>query len=193
MTVTEVELKIAETQLDIDQMRLSGIPEEIIQEKEKQLRIYNDMVDAIQNKRYGHNLDRTCPNMLLKEISKITGVPAGDIFRVIRKRKIVDSRRLYVYLLRTTDPYDKKIIPYNETKFVSRGKHMDGRDSPNCLARHIQKDHATVLHYIRTTFELMESDRHYRAVVDEIQMKLLKGEIPMPDISIKAYDNEISA
>lgn len=193
MTVTEVELKIAETQLDIDQMRLCGIPEEIVREKENQLRIYNEMVAAIQNHRYGSDLDRSCPNMLLKEISKITGVPAGDIFRKIRKREIVDSRRLYIYLLRTTDPAEQKIIPYKETKFVSRGKHMDGRDSPNCLARHIQKDHATVLHYIRTTFELIESDRYYRREVNEIQMKLLKGEIPMPDITIKAYDNEISA
>lgn len=190
MTVTEVELKIAETQLDIDQMRLSGIPEEIIAEKEKQLRIYNEMVDAIQNKRHGHALDRTSPNLLLKEISKITGVPAGEIFRETRKREYVDSRRLYVYLLRTTDPKEQRIIPCNETKFVSRGKHMDGRDSPNCLARHINKDHATVLHYIRVTFELMDSDRYYRKVVNEIQMKLLKGEIPMPDISIKAYEDE---
>jgi hypothetical protein len=193
MTVTEVELKIAEIQLDIDQMRLSGIPEEIIQEKEKQLRIYNDMVDAIQKHRYGTDLDRSCPNMLLKEVSKITGVPAGDIFRKTRKREIVDSRRLYAYLLRTTDPREQRIIPYNDTKFVSRGKHMDGRDSPNCLARHIDKDHASVLYLIRTTFELMDSDKHYREVVNEIQQRLLNGEIPMPDISIKAYDNEISA
>lgn len=193
MTVTEVELKIAETQLDIDQMRLCGIPEEIVREKENQLRIYNEMVAAIQNHRYGSDLDRSCPNLLLKEISKITGVLVGDIFRETRKREVVDSRRLYVYLLRTTDPKEQKIIPYSETKFVSRGKHMDGRDSPNCLARHVGKDHATVIYYVRITFELMQTDKHYREVVAEIQGKLLCGEIPMPDITLKAYDNEISA
>lgn len=193
MTVTEVELKIAETQVDIDQMRLYGLPEDVIREKKNQLRIYNEIINAIQNPKSRQDLDRSCPNALLREISEITGVPAGDIFRKTHKREIVDARRFYVYLLRTTDPKEQRIIPYKETKFVSWRKHMDGRDRPNLLARHISKDHATILHYIRTTSELMESDRHYRAVVDEIQMRLLKGEIQMPDVTIKAYDNEISA
>lgn len=190
MTVTEVELKIEEKQLDIEQMRLIGFPEEVIREQEKQISIYRKMLEAIQLGMV-QSLDTSNPNKLLIEVASSFGISTERMFQKTRKREVVNARQVYVWLLRTTNVAKQTIIPYQQTKFVSLGAEMNKRDQPTFLGRHCGLDHATILHCLKVTNNLIETDKGYRELVNNLQRRLLIGQIPMPDIMIKAYKNEI--
>lgn len=190
MTVTEVELKIEEKQLDIEQMRLIGLPEEVIREQEEQVRIYQEMLTAIQTGRQ-LDLDSKVPSKLVKEVSSAFDITPERMFKKTRKREVVNARQVYIYLLRTTDVAGKRIIPFEKTKFARLDPRMGKRDRPNSLARHVGCDHATVLYSIETTFNHISTERDFRELVYGIQCKLLDGRIPMPDITIKAYKDEV--
>jgi len=183
MTVTEVELKIIETHLDIDQMRIIGLPEEVIREKEKQLDIYNQMLEAINR---GNVIpDRNVPNALMKRICGVFAVNPEDMFRKCRKRKLVTARQAYLYLLKTTDVHNQKVIPFEKTKFFIRDPHMNKRDSPVALAAHVGLDHSSILHNVRVMADLVSVDKYHRALIEGIQDELLKGLIPMPDVTVQ--------
>lgn len=188
MTVTEVELKINETQLDIEQMRTMGLPESIIQEKENQLRIYNQMLEAIYHPAKADNLDTTTPNRLVKEVSSVFKISPEAMFEKTRKREVVGARQVYVYLLRTTDVVEQKVIPFEKTKFTTLNPDLHKRDRPTVLASHIGMDHATIMHCVKTTANLIDTDKYYRAMVEALQNRLLQGFVPMPDVTIKAYE-----
>lgn len=187
MTVTEVELKINETQLDIEQMRTMGLPESIIQEKENQLRIYNQMLEAIYHPAR-NVLDTTTPNRLVKEVSSVFKISPEAMFEKTRKREAVGARQVYVYLLRTTDVVEQKVIPFEKTKFARLNPDLHKRDRPTVLAAHIGMDHATIMHCVKTTANLIDTDKYYRAMVEALQNRLLQGFVPMPDVTIKAYE-----
>lgn len=187
MTVTEVELKINETQLDIEQMRTMGLPESIIQEKENQLRIYNQMLEAIYHPAR-NVLDTTTPNRLVKEVSSVFKISPEAMFEKTRKREAVGARQVYVYLLRTTDVVEQKVIPFEKTKFARLNPDLHKRDRPTVLASHIGMDHATIMHCVKTTANLIDTDKYYRAMVEALQNRLLQGFVPMPDVTIKAYE-----
>lgn len=187
MTVTEVELKINETQLDIEQMRTMGLPESVIREKENQLRIYGQMLDAIYHPTF-RELDKTTPNRLVKEVSSVFKISPEAMFKKTRKREAVGARQVYVYLLRTTDVVEQKVIPFEKTKFARLNPDLHKRDRPTVLASHIGMDHATIMHCVKTTANLIDTDKYYRAMVEALQERLMKGFVPMPDVTIKAYE-----
>jgi hypothetical protein len=174
MTATAIVQQIDSTQLDIDTMRAEGIPEEVIQGKEKQLCLYRQMLDYIQN-----------PPVILslsKEICDAFVIPPEVLFSHTRKREIVNARQVYIYCLVTTNVKRKEIIPYEKTIYRKRDPLMDKRDMPNAIARHIGFDHATALWAIKVTWDYYQTEPFYRNLIDRIQRMLLEGKIEMPNI-----------
>ena len=91
-------------------------------------------------------------NEIQKEVCSYFGLQPGEILSKTRKREIVQARQIAMYLSRNL----------TKTSLASIGAHIGG------------KDHATVLHAYNTVCDLMDTDRHFRQYVVEIE-KRLKG------------------
>jgi hypothetical protein len=176
MTDTVIKEQIDSTQLDIDCMRFEGIPEVIIEEKEKQLSLYRKMLDCIQNK----------PLSLRKEICTAFGIPLEMMFKHIRKRNIVNARQVYTYLLMTTDVKKQRVIPIQELLHQKYNPDMEKRDSPSFMGRHIGYDHANIYNCLKTTWNYYQTEKFYKDLIDRLQELLLVGKIDMPNVKIPA-------
>lgn len=83
---------------------------------------------------------------ILESVQKETGV---DLIRnKSRKRHIVDAKRIYGYIARSVTRY-----------------------SLNEIAMFINKDHATILHYVRTAGDFIATDKDFEA----LYYRCLKG------------------
>jgi transcription-repair coupling factor (superfamily II helicase) len=180
MTTEVINHQIDSTQLDIDYMRFEEFPEEVIQEKEKQIALYRKMLDCIQNKPL---------SSLRKEICTAFGIEQEVMFKHTRKRAVVNARQVYTYLLMTTDIKNQRILPIEELLHQKYNPDMDKRDSPSFMGRHLDFNHATTYNSLRTTWNYYQTEKFYKDLIDRLQKLLLEGKIEMPNIKIPA--NEI--
>jgi chromosomal replication initiator protein len=67
-----------------------------------------------------------------------------------RKREVVQARQIAMYFAKN----------YTKSSLATIGAHCGG------------KDHATVLHACKTVNNLMETDKRFRAYVDELEKKI---------------------
>lgn len=94
-------------------------------------------------------LDNPRTQIILKVIKKHTNISFEEINIKSRKRKIVNTRQLMYYLM--------------------------CKNTKNSLARIgtiFNQDHATVLHAKRATENIIDTDRYYRKIVEEIQKEI---------------------
>jgi hypothetical protein len=176
MTDTVIQQQIDATQLDIEVMRFEGMPEEVIQEKEKQLAIYNKILTCIQNP--------VKPLSLREEICKSFGIRTELMFERSRKSEIVNARQVYTYLLMTTDLKNQKVLSIQELKFRTIDPFMNKRDSPSFVGRHIGYDHANIYNCLKTTWNYYQTEKFYKDLIDRLQELLLVGKIEMPNVKI---------
>ena len=86
-------------------------------------------------------------NMVCEEM----GTSQSDFFTKSRKRNIVQARQLSMY-------FSKK---YTKAPLITIGEQCGG------------KDHATVIHALKTVTNLLETDKQFRAIADKIESTLL--------------------
>ncbi len=85
-----------------------------------------------------------------------TGVKESQLIEKTRKREIVQSRQISMYFMKK----------YTKLSLQSIGDYFY-----NPLIHHVY-DHATVLHALTTVNNLIETDKFYKSMVDDIERNI---------------------
>ncbi len=88
---------------------------------------------------------------IINSVCEEMGTSQADFFTKSRKRNIVQARQLSMY-------FSKK---YTKAPLITIGEQCGG------------KDHATVIHSLKTVTNLLETDKQFRAIADKIEQTLL--------------------
>lgn len=88
---------------------------------------------------------------IINAVCEEMGTSQADFFTKSRKRNIVQARQLSMY-------FSKK---YTKAPLITIGEQCGG------------KDHATVIHSLKTVTNLLETDKQFRAIADKIEQTLL--------------------
>ena len=133
---------------EIEGAIISILAQSSLNKKKITLDLAKQMIDKfVRNTSYEVSLD-----YIQKVVCEFFKVPINDIFIASRKRNIVQVRQVAMF-------FAKK---YTELSLAQIGAQCGN------------KDHATVLHACRTVGNLMETDRHFKEKLDEID-KILKN------------------
>ena len=87
---------------------------------------------------------------IINAVCEEMGTSQADFFTKSRKRNIVQARQLSMY-------FSKK---YTKAPLITIGEQCGG------------KDHATVIHSLKTVTNLLETDKQFRAIADKIEATL---------------------
>jgi hypothetical protein len=137
-------------------------------------------LDDIQDRRDHPNK----PKSLRAEICEAFGIPEDILFRHIRKRKVLNARQVYVYMIMTTDIKNRRVIPIEEMTFRIPNAGMEERDSPSVVGRHVGFDHATMYHCCNATWNYYLTEEFYRTLIGRLRIELFNKTIVMPNIKI---------
>lgn len=87
---------------------------------------------------------------IINAVCEEMGTSQADFFTKSRKRNIVQARQLSMY-------FSKK---YTKAPLITIGEQCGG------------KDHATVIHALKTVANLLDTDKQFRAIADKIELTL---------------------
>ena len=87
---------------------------------------------------------------IINAVCEEMGTSQADFFTKSRKRNIVQARQLSMY-------FSKK---YTKAPLITIGEQCGG------------KDHATVIHSLKTVTNLLDTDKQFRAIADKIELTL---------------------
>ena len=87
---------------------------------------------------------------IINTVCEEMGTSQADFFTKSRKRNIVQARQLSMY-------FSKK---YTKAPLITIGEQCGG------------KDHATVIHSLKTVTNLLDTDKQFRAIADKIELTL---------------------
>ena len=103
-------------------------------------------------------------NQIKEVVAAHYGMPVSDLDKRSRRREIVIPRQLCFYFCQ---------------QYIRRGEsqHNGGKSKSAASLKHIgkqfgDKDHATVMHGIKTVNDLMETDRSFAAEVNTIEVEI---------------------
>jgi hypothetical protein len=112
-------------------------------------------------------------------VCKAFKIPEEVLFMKTRKREIVNARQVYIYLIIKT-VYTEEMNINGMTQKIRLP--MNNRDIPVCVARHVDMDHASMYHSVKTVEQYMDTERFYRETIRDITKGLLNYDIVMPRI-----------
>ena len=92
-------------------------------------------------------------NSIVAAVVKCTGIEFNKIQSLKRQRDIIFARHLFCYFTRK-----RTRLSYQE------------------IGKIINRDHATILHSVRTVENLLEYDRDFKELVPKIQIQIEKNE-----------------
>jgi len=87
---------------------------------------------------------------IISSVCEEMGTSQADFFTSTRKRNVVQARQLSMY-------FAKK---YTKASLIVIGEQCGG------------KDHATVIHSLKTVTNLLDTDKQFRAIADKIEQTL---------------------
>ena len=105
------------------------------------------------------DFDRTDPMKIVKLVSTYMDIAESDILGKQRYRDFVDARQLCFYLIKE-----------HCRTFENKGFSL------HCIAKVLNKDHATVIHSVRTMQNKIDTEPRMRRIYEEVtkQINILK-------------------
>lgn len=109
-----------------------------------------DLAKEIVDRLIKHTKKELSIDYIQKVVCNYYEIPVESLKSKSRKREIVQARQIAMY-------FSKNLT---KASLATIGAHIGG------------KDHATVLHAYKTVLNLMETDKHFRAQIEEIEKRL---------------------
>lgn len=111
-----------------------------------------DLAKEITNRFVSNIVQEVSIETIQREVSDYFGISVENMLEASRKREIVQARQMTMYLAKK----------YTKQSLAAIG---------SCCGK---KDHATVLHAIKTIEQLDKSDKHYHTMILEIERRIGK-------------------
>ena len=92
-------------------------------------------------------------------VSQVFGVRESDLFTPTRIRQVNYARQICMYI-----------------------RHALAGHTQADAGRYFGRDHATVIHAVKTTKDLVDTDKNYRALVSDIIDAWYTGSVNIPDL-----------
>jgi chromosomal replication initiator protein len=125
---------------------ISLIAQSSLNKKEVTLDLAKKMIDKFVK----NNAREVSIDYIQKVVCDYFELPIELMKSKTRKREVVQARQIAMYFAKN----------YTKSSLATIGAHCGG------------KDHATVLHACKTVNNLMETDKRFRAYVDELEKKI---------------------
>ena len=111
---------------------------------------YQKRAKEIVDRLIKHTKKELSIDYIQKVVCNYYEIPVESLKSKSRKREIVQARQIAMY-------FSKNLT---KASLATIGAHIGG------------KDHATVLHAYKTVLNLMETDKHFRSQIEEIEKRL---------------------
>jgi len=96
--------------------------------------------------------------------SIVMAVTGQDVCENSRKREVVDARRIFCTLIYG----EKNASPWKYEYTCASGLMTTSYISVSCIGRFLGRDHATVLHMLKTCSSVLEVDANFKEAYDKV-------------------------
>jgi hypothetical protein len=165
--------QLENVQLDLEAAVTSGYPRVIIDDLRRQSKVLSETIDIINHPNYA-------VQTLKDAICEAFGIQTDELLTKTRKRKVVNARQVYVYVLITA--FD---LPGYEGRCKGRYKGV------SFLQRHFGFNHCTSIHCVDAVSNYMDTEALYKEKVPEFIAGVQNGLLSV-EFSGEKIQDEIS-